>query len=201
MPNLATQVKKMWPTPEAQFDSGSRGVEFYRSRKKRGKQIGLSGAVKLWSTPMTRDYKDSINQTDRGKIDDSKLAMRVFRGEKQKTWTTPAADDTSHRRNKYKQGGTALSTQAGGQLNPVWVEWIMGYAKHHTNLEKLTELFYGWQEEEQGVPRVDIGIKDRVNRLKALGNAVVPQCVELVGRMILKSGLLEVCMDRDWETK
>ena len=28
-----------------------------------------------------------------------------------------------------------------------------------------------------GVPRVAVGVKDRVNRLKALGNSIVPQCV------------------------
>lgn len=32
-----------------------------------------------------------------------------------------------------------------------------------------------WLPEPEGVPRVATGIKDRVNRLKCLGNAVVPQ--------------------------
>lgn len=50
-------------------------------------------------------------------------------------WTTPTADDTSHRKEKYSQGGTALSTQAGGQLNPTWVEWLMGYRNGWTVLE------------------------------------------------------------------
>jgi DNA (cytosine-5)-methyltransferase 1 len=44
---------------------------------------------------------------------------------------------------------------------------------------------------EPNVGRVANGIPSRVDRLKCLGNAVVPQCVELVGRMILKSGLLK----------
>jgi DNA (cytosine-5)-methyltransferase 1 len=35
--------------------------------------------------------------------------------------------------------------------------------------------FSGWLVEPEGVPRVVAGIKDRVNKLKALGNAVVPQ--------------------------
>ena len=41
----------------------------------------------------------------------------------------------------------------------------------------------GW---EDGTPRLAIGQKDRVNRLKALGNAIVPQCSELVGYYILE---------------
>jgi len=32
-----------------------------------------------------------------------------------------------------------------------------------------------WDREPEGVPRVTTGVKDRVNRLKGLGNAVVPQ--------------------------
>ncbi len=39
---------------------------------------------------------------------------------------------------------------------------------------------------EQGVPRVAQGIPDRVGRLKALGNAVVPQVVAMLGRAILE---------------
>jgi DNA (cytosine-5)-methyltransferase 1 len=38
--------------------------------------------------------------------------------------------------------------------------------------------------------RVDDGISNRVARLKALGNAIVPQCSQWVGDQILKSGLL-----------
>jgi len=40
----------------------------------------------------------------------------------------------------------------------------------------------GW---EDGTPRVATGQKDRVNRLRALGNAIVPPCAEYVGRCVL----------------
>jgi len=39
--------------------------------------------------------------------------------------------------------------------------------------------------------RVDDGLPNRVARLKALGNAIVPQCSQWVGDQILKSGLLD----------
>ena len=43
----------------------------------------------------------------------------------------------------------------------------------------------GWWETEPGMGRVADGIPDRAHRLAALGNAVVPQIPELIGRAIL----------------
>jgi DNA (cytosine-5)-methyltransferase 1 len=42
----------------------------------------------------------------------------------------------------------------------------------------------GW---EDGTPRIATGVKDRVNRLRALGNAIVPQCSQYVGQCILEA--------------
>jgi hypothetical protein len=56
---------------------------------------------------------------------------------RQPEFSTPVASDTSHRKSKYAQGGTPLSMQAGGQLNPVWVEWLMGWPLGWTDLKPL----------------------------------------------------------------
>jgi DNA (cytosine-5)-methyltransferase 1 len=45
----------------------------------------------------------------------------------------------------------------------------------------------GWWESEPDVGRVAHGVPARVDRLRCLGNAVVPQIVEVIGRAILKS--------------
>jgi DNA (cytosine-5)-methyltransferase 1 len=45
----------------------------------------------------------------------------------------------------------------------------------------------GWWETEPDVGRVAHGIPSRLDRLKGLGNAVVPQVAEVVGRLILQS--------------
>jgi site-specific DNA-cytosine methylase len=44
----------------------------------------------------------------------------------------------------------------------------------------------GW---EDATPRVAVGVKNRVDRLKGLGNAVVPQIPEMIGRAILSAEL------------
>lgn len=46
---------------------------------------------------------------------------------------------------------------------------------------------FGWWDAEPDVGRVAHGVPDRVHRLKALGNAVVPQITELIGHAILSS--------------
>lgn len=50
-----------------------------------------------------------------------------------------------------------------------------------------------WQRTpiESPLCRVDDGISNRVDRLKALGNAIVPQCSETIGRYIMQSGILD----------
>lgn len=46
--------------------------------------------------------------------------------------------------------------------------------------------FWKWWEVEPSVGRVADGVPDRVDRLRALGNAVVPQIPEIIGRAIME---------------
>lgn len=88
-----------------------------------------SGHFRL-PTPTASEHKYRLQ----GNSQQSKsLGAMAARG----IWSTPVADDTGHRKGKYPQGGTALSTQAGGQLNPTWIEWLMGFPLGWTALPPL----------------------------------------------------------------
>ena len=100
-------------------------------------------------------------------------------------------------RNRVNQSGyhsnleelVALETPAQGSLSPDWVSWLMGLPVGWTSLEPLPREEYldwfhsqmdgTWWQIERGLPRVATGIKDRVNRLKCLGNGIVPASLAL----------------------
>lgn len=104
------------PTPTATAISNS------RTAAKDGSMHGVSLAhfVRMWPTPVASEGEKGGPGRKHG--DGSPTLSRAVH-----LWTTPCVDDTSHRKEKYAQGGTAMSTQAGGQLNPTWVEWLMGW--------------------------------------------------------------------------
>ena len=60
--------------------------------------------------------------------------------------------------------------------------WPKPKSTQHATAERC-----GWWETEPAVGRVVDGLPYRVDRLRGLGNAVVPQVVELIGRAIIES--------------
>ena len=125
----------LWPTPTC--PNGGRSVAHvtdWRSERTaytdKGKkvQVDLAQAVKRWPTPTVCG---NHNRKGASPTSGDGLATAVQR------FTTPCSDDTGHRKAKYAQGGTALSTQAGGSLNPTWVEWLMGWPLGWTDLKPL----------------------------------------------------------------
>jgi DNA (cytosine-5)-methyltransferase 1 len=52
--------------------------------------------------------------------------------------------------------------------------------------QDIPETTRGWWQAEPAVGRVAHGVPDRVDRLRCLGNAVVPQVAEVIGRAILE---------------
>jgi hypothetical protein len=96
------------------IDTGSRFNKSASSRAKSLPTLGAMARFNLWPTPNARDYKDSLTQTYRGEgsRDDSKLVPVLA-----------------------KQMRAQSIPTNGGQLNPMWVEWLMGLPIGHTELK------------------------------------------------------------------
>jgi hypothetical protein len=66
-------------------------------------------------------------------------------------------------------------------LNPDWVEYLMGWPVSWSDVKPMAELIWrDWATDPADtgeVPRVTDVKENRSNRLKAIGNGQVPQCV------------------------
>ena len=137
----------MWQTPVSD-DSANRVAGKVNSRG----EPKLSAQVKMWPTPRKRDYKGSnapeglTRQDGKSRMDQLPNAVEYLGGTKTpQTWATPTRSDyRSPNMNPSKSGqavepssGHALPAQAGGQLNPNWVEWLMGWPIGWTDLKPL----------------------------------------------------------------
>jgi len=86
-----------------------------------------------------------------------------------------------------------LNDQIGGSLNPDWVEWLMGLPIGWSSTEPLNQEQYAqwldlihkkeWWIQEPSIPRLAKGIKGRINRLKILGNGIVPSTLKVFLQM------------------
>ena len=125
---------KMWKTPVA-ADSANREM-YVNSRG----EPNLSGQVKLWPTPQARDWKGPQGQSYKGNATDLPQAIKMY--------PTPATGagmcggtGNFQQLKKLKEQGVIsederrnMSQGNGGQLNPYWVEWLMGFPPGWTEI-------------------------------------------------------------------
>jgi hypothetical protein len=146
----------LWPTPTQ--DSAT-------ERRKRYAQGGmpLTAAVAMWPTPKANDAKKGGNfdvtnprnglpaavkslansaDTDSTLIFSENTAAQTA---KAKVWPTPTVNDSKNctlprsQINHDNIPGALLrdGEASGGQLNPTWVEWLMGWPLGWTDLKRL----------------------------------------------------------------
>ena len=112
---LLSQKVAMFPTPKVQNARGS------------GQSRSLRTDVKMFPTPRASCCKPASTPTERA-LQDLQTAVlystpqaRDFRTGQSSRW-----EDPNRSRN--------LNDQIGGQLNPTWVEWLMGFPTGWTDL-------------------------------------------------------------------
>jgi hypothetical protein len=137
-PKLSAQVL-MWPTPQAHDCHPGNPARVGRFGTKHGGR-NLNDEVAMWPTPRASDgSKGGPNQ--RGSKGDLMLSSAVHQ------FPTPCARDWKSGTGAQERLGHALplSSAIGGQLNPPWTEWLMGWPIGWTDLRPLeTDRFHKW---------------------------------------------------------
>ena len=118
----------LWPTPDATPRGAAK--QFTGTRPSGAKEaLTLQTATKMWPTPNARDGKSGKGKQPR---QFSELNSTVER-----MWPTPTAQDAKNNGgpSQMERNSLPLNAEAGGSLNPAWVEWLMGYPSGWTDLE------------------------------------------------------------------
>ena len=170
---LSPEGKKTWPTPVASDRKGGVSDDAwnaYTDDKKKERLSSLKNAV-LFPTPGTTGLSNGSGNCER--------ANELFE----------QGVISEEERRSFRAGN-------GGQLNPDWTSWLMGWPIGWTSLEPMRkEDFEEWEEraiegtlwtvdpadlspdDPAYIPRVTDEKTHRKERLMALGNGQVPSCV------------------------
>ena len=150
-----------WPTPTASERSGI--------NPNTGKGEGLSKAVKMWPTPATRDYKganSAAHIAKGGRAHMGQLPNAVAHGGTQtrQIYSTPTST-MSNRSEAFKKGRLPqpqeVAKREGGQLNPDWVEWLMGWPRNWTTLKPICIFNYYEYIEKHGISAMPKEVQSR----------------------------------------
>ena len=132
-----------WPTPKA--SDGSHGGPNMRGSKG---GLALPSAVHRFPTPQSGDFRTGEGQ--RWESPERSRNLNDFAAK----FPTPCAQDAKNstlpisQRDRDSIPGYLLSTgeRPGGQLNPDWVEYLMGWPVGWSSLGPMNqETFHGWQ--------------------------------------------------------
>lgn len=183
--DLASAVR-CWPTPRSSPNEN-------RQTKLTPSQVagthGRSLAAEVFAafpTPRATDATHGGRVTPRKSREGGNLieavSARTFATPTARDWRSGKASEETMERN-----ARPLS-EVGGHLSPEWVELLMGWPRGWASLEPLPTGVDRWRDDflygraqddwldgtwENGVPRVATGVKDRIARLKAIGNGQV----------------------------
>jgi hypothetical protein len=148
----STQVRRtdeiesgLWPTPTGQDNAQVQGQGKAANHPKRGTTLG--GAVRMWPTPCASEARQGYQNRNNGKKGTQESLSTAVR-----MWLTPRTrglcGGTGHKEMLIQKIGKEEGVKIfnGGQMNPNWVEWLMGWPIGWTDLKPLeTGKFQQWQ--------------------------------------------------------
>jgi len=148
--SLAQMVKtpERWPTPCGFSKDG-------KSNGPSGNELGFAVNRSLWPTPKGTPSGPDFARMSRKNSGGDDLATIVAR----EAFPTPTCDDADNStlpvslRDRDNLPGYLLRTgqESGGQLNPTWVEWLMGWPIGWTDLKPLaTARYREWLQQHGG---------------------------------------------------
>lgn len=89
----------------------------------------------LWPTPRANEYKDTLQSVPPSRKKDPGKCNLTQRVAMERMFATPCAADAQGPHGG--ENGRSLRTGGAGQLNPEWVEWLMGFPIGWTGLNVL----------------------------------------------------------------
>ena len=126
----------MLPTP-TRMDYAKERMRSTQQKAGSRRSLDLPSAVRLWPTPRANEYKDTLQSVPPSRQKDPGKCNLTQRVAMERMFATPCARDyRTGQRKRYDNPARAnnLNDQVGGQLNPTWVEWLMGFPLGWTDL-------------------------------------------------------------------
>lgn len=117
----------LWPTPNA--TDGSKAPKFFA-----GGNPSLPYAVKLWPTPHGFS-KDGRSNGPSGNELGRAVNRALLPTPTRRDYRSVGTPERLARARQKSSRGQPLTEIAGGSLNPMWVEWLMGYPLGWTDLK------------------------------------------------------------------
>ena len=146
---LWERITSPLPTSGTGYGSSENFPTPYGLSGNQGQGDGEFGkAIRQWPTPNQRDWEDT--GATQGNRKSPNLGTMVH----QRAWPTPRANESTESRETQaarQARGTKASKNltaevGGGQLNPTWVEWLMGWPLGWTDCAaSATDKFRQWQ--------------------------------------------------------
>lgn len=132
----SSSESQMWPTP-TRMDYAKERMRSTQQKAGSRRSLDLPSAVRLWPTPRANEYKDTLQSVPPSRQKDPGKCNLTQRVAMERMFATPCARDyRTGQRKRYENPARAnnINDQIGGQLNPTWVEWLMGFPIGWTDL-------------------------------------------------------------------